>query len=278
LQQNDRTNEPLFSHPNERDKLVKPVLAFVGAIAWFFALSANAQVANAADIKCLWPNEMRPVLADVIPQFERATGHKVKAEWGTSEEIAERLGKGEAADVVIVASPQADDLRKRGGIVSGSQREIGKIGVGVFVCKGESKPDIGSVEAFKQSLLAAKSLAYVDPSSERSSGRYVKELVEKLGIADDVKGKTKLAASGEALNDIVANREAEIGINPISAIRAERRVELVGPLPAAIQSHTRYTAALGAKGSRARAGRELIRFLTSQRAQAAMQAKGLETR
>src|SRR5262245_21710262 len=144
---------------NEGDKLVtRPLLVFaskfIGAIAFLAALAASSGLAHAVDIKCLWPNELRPVLADVIPQFQRATGHRVKAEWGSSEEVARRLDKGEAVDVVIVAAPEADELRKEGRIVAGSRREIGKVGVGVLVCKGESKPDISSVEAFKQSLLA----------------------------------------------------------------------------------------------------------------------------
>src|SRR4051812_12981725 len=156
------------------------------------ALAALPRAANAADIKCLWPNALRPVLSDIIPQFERATGHKVKAEWGTSQALTDRVSKGEVVDVVIVPSPQISELQKEGKVASGTQREIGKVGVGVFVCKGESKPNIGSVEAFKASLLAARSVAYVDPGSGRRSGASMKDLVEKLGIADELKAKTKL--------------------------------------------------------------------------------------
>ena len=152
---------------------------------------------------------------------------------------------------------------------------MARVGVGVMVKAGAPAPDISSVEAFKRALFAAKSVAYIDPASGGSSGIYVAGLLDKLGIADQVKPKAKLKKGGYVA-DLIASGEAELGIHQISEIVTVKEVTLIGPLPAEIQNYTVYAAGIGAGAKDAEAAKALIKALTGPAAAAVLKSKGME--
>ena len=232
--------------------------------------------ARAAEIKLLCAVALQPGMVALIPDFEKSSGHKVTIAYGTAGAVADRVQKGEAADIVISAAPLTDQLQAQGKVVAGSRVVIAKVGVGVFVRKGAAKPDISSADAFKRSMLATKSIAYPDPAGGGASGIYVASLLERLGIAMEMKPKTKLFPPTEVLYASVASGDVEIGFNQISEILAQPTVELAGPLPSAIQNYTQFVPGIVAGSSQADAGRALVTFLSSPAAQAVLKAKGFE--
>ena len=246
------------------------------AICGALLAAISASVASAAEIKVLSPLAMRGVMPDVAPQFERSSGHKLMIEYATVGVITERLLKGEAADVAIVSGPQMEELQKQGKIVAGSKGDIARVGVGVFVRASAPKPDIGSVDAFKRALLNAKSVSYGDPAVGGVSGVHMARLVERIGIAAEVKGKTKLLPNSQAVLEAVAKGEVEIGIGLTSDTALVSSVDLLGALPAEIQNFTIYAAGIPASSKQADAAKALIGFLSSAAAQAVLKAKGFE--
>jgi molybdate transport system substrate-binding protein len=229
--------------------------------------------AAAADIKVLTAGAFKQVVLAMLPDFEKTTGHKVVLDNDTVGALAKRIDGGEAFDVAILSPAALDKLAKAGKVAPGATA-LAKVGVGVVVKEGAPRPDISTVAAFKAALLAAKSVAYIDPAAGGSSGIYVAGLLDRLGIADVVKPKAKLIKGG-AVADHVANGEAEIGIHQISEILPVKGAVLVGPLPAEIQNFTVYAAGVGA-GARDRAAAEaLVKYLAGPAAAAVLKAKGM---
>jgi molybdate transport system substrate-binding protein len=148
---------------------------------------AAASRARASEIKLLSASALHPVIDALIPDFEKSSGHKVTVADGTAGAVADRVQKGEAADIVTSSVPMIDRLQAQGKVVAGDRVIIAKVGVGAFVRKGAAKPDISSVDAFKRSMLAARSIAYPDPAGGGASGIYVARLLERLGISAEMK-------------------------------------------------------------------------------------------
>jgi molybdate transport system substrate-binding protein len=251
---------------NQVSKL--PVLAM-------FCASMACGHARAAEIKCLFPLAFRSSLSDLIPQFEKSTGNTVTIDYATIGALTERLKKGEIADVAIVSDRQFNELQGQGTLVAGTRINVVKLGDGAFVRRGAPKPDISSVEAFTHALLETKAIAYIDPAAGAPSGIYMAKLMEHLGIAGQMTPKTKLS-SAKSLCDVVVRGNAEIGFIQITELLAEPRVELLGPLPSAIQDYTTYAAGVVAAGKQPGAGQTLIAFITSPSALAVMKARGFE--
>jgi len=215
-------------------------------------------------------------MAELVPKFEASSGHKVTFDWGTVGGMAERVRQGEAADVVIAAGPQVEALEKVGKVVAGSRTDLAKAGVGVFVRKGAVKPDIGSVDAFKRAMLAAKSIGWNDPAAGAPVSIYMLVLFERLGIAAEMKDRTVTFKQRSERFEAVARGDVEIGFNQVSEILAAPGVDLVGPLPPAIQHYTLFTAAIVASSKEQDASRALLRFVSSPDARAVMKAKGFD--
>ena len=239
-----------------------------------FGIAAGS-TARAAEIKLLCAVALQPAMIALIPEFEKSSGHKVTIAYGTAGAVANRVQKGEAADIVISAGPVIDQLQAQGKVVADSRVTIAKVGVGVFVRKGAAKPDISSADAFKRSMLAARSIAYPDPAGGGASGIYVARLLERLGIAAEMKPKTKLSTL-ETLYASVASGEVEIGFNQISENLVRSTVELAGPLPSAIQNYTQFVPGIVTGSSQTDAARALVTFLSSPAAQTVLKAKGFE--
>jgi molybdate transport system substrate-binding protein len=247
-------------------------LAFA-SIAWMLAVGT----VPAAEIKVLSGSAIEATMAELIPLFEKSTGHRVTFDFnGTIGGMADRVLKGEAADVVIVSRSQVDNLEKQGKVTPGSQTDIAKVGVGLFVLKGAPKPDIGTVEAFKRAMLAAKSIGYNDPAAGAPVSIYLIGLFERLNIAADMTPKTTVFKERADRFGAVARGDVEIGFNQVSEIVVTPSVDLVGPLPAAIQNFTLFAAGLVASSKEPDAGKALIQFLASPNSQETWRAKGFE--
>jgi molybdate transport system substrate-binding protein len=230
---------------------------------------------KAAEIKLLSASALHPAIDALMPEFEKFSGHNVTVAYGTAGAVADRIQKGEAADVVTSSVPMIDGLKAQGKLVAGDRVVIAKVGVGAFVRRGAAKPDISSVDAFKRAMLSAGSIAYPAPAGGGASGIYVASLLERLGIAAEMKPKTKLSTLA-TLYTSVASGEVEIGFNQVSEILAQPTVELAGPLPSAIQNYTQFAPGIVSGTSHADAARALVTFLSSPPAQAVLKAKGFE--
>jgi molybdate transport system substrate-binding protein len=231
--------------------------------------------AAAAEIKVLTAGAFKQVLLMLVPDFEKQTGHKVIVQNDTVGALAKRIEGGEVFDLAVLTPAAVNDLSSKGKFVAGSRTNLGRVGVGVVVKEGAPKPDISSVDAFKKALLAAKSVAYIDPAAGGSSGIYVAGLLDRLGVAAEVKPKAKLIPGG-AVAEHIARGEAELGIHQISEILPVKGVTLVGPLPADIQNYTIYAAGLGAHGKESEAAKALLKTLSGPAAADVLKSKGME--
>jgi len=249
------------------------------ALGFVCFVIAPATTAKADDITLLSAVALRPAIDALMPDFERYFGHKVTVGYGTAGGVADRIQKGETVDLVISSVPIIDRLQAQGKVAVGGVGNrviIAKVGVGAFVRKDAPKPDISSADAFKRSMLAATSIAYPDPAGGGASGVYVASLLERMGIAAEMKPKTTLLPPTEALYGSVASGNVEIGFNQISEIKAQPTVELAGPLPSEIQNYTQFAPGIVAGSNQADAAQALISYLLSPAAQAVLKAKGFE--
>jgi molybdate transport system substrate-binding protein len=244
-------------------------------VTCFATFAIGAQMVRAAEIKVLTAGAMRAVVAAVVADFEKHTGHKVALDNDTAGGLAKRIDGGETFDVAIITPAVVDDLAKKGKILPGSRIDLAKVGMGVAIKQGAPAPDIGTVDAFKATLLAAKSVAYIDPKAGGSSGIYFDKLLDRLGIADQVRAKAKLKAGGYVA-ELVASGEAEIAIHQISEIVPVKGVTLVGPLPAEIQNATVYAGGIGAAARDGVAAKALIDFLAGPATDSILTSKGMQ--
>jgi molybdate transport system substrate-binding protein len=245
-------------------------LAAMLVFAWAGAASA------ATEIKVLSPGSTEAAFSELIPQFEKASGNTIKIGYGPAGALAKRVAKGEAADVAILGEAQIDALQKQGKFVPGTAAVLIKVGIGVFVRKGDPKPDIGTVNAFIASLSRARTIAYADPKLGGSASILVDDMLKSLDVTGSIGGRTKLVPPAKPLLNLVAAGGIDFGFNPIPEILSDPRVELVGPLPAQIQRYTRYTAALVTGSNQADGYMALLAFLSSPPAVAVLKARGFE--
>jgi molybdate transport system substrate-binding protein len=241
------------------------------------AFGSIAFGASAAEVKVIAGSAITPIMNELIPRFEASTGHKVIPDFdGAIGAMTERLLNGEAADVAIVSGEQIDRLVRAGKVVPGSRVDIAKVGVGVFVRKGATRPDIGSVDAFKRTMMAAKSIGYNDPAAGAPVSIYLIGLFDRLDIAGEMKRKTVVFKKRSERFEAVARGDVEIGFNQISEIVAAPGVDLVGPLPESIQRYTLFSSGIVQTSSKKDAGTSFVRHITSAEARAIWQAKGFE--
>jgi len=229
-------------------------------------------VAHADEIKVLASGALEEIGHELIPEFEKSSGQKVTVTWTGTVKIKERIEAGEVFDLVIVGAPEVDKFIAAGKMIPGSRVDLAKSGVGVAVKAGAPKPDISSGEAVKKAMLAAKSVAY----SSGPSGVYVQALIQKLGIADEVKPKAKQTVSGTRVGQYLARGEAELGFQQISELIHETGIDYVGPLPPDIQNFTNFSSGIGA-GSKAQAAAKALQvFFTTPAAGDVIRKNGME--
>jgi molybdate transport system substrate-binding protein len=253
-------------------------------VRWFsfigVATLSMAGEASAADVRVLISSGFFGVYSELGPAFERASGHHLVTTRGPSmgdspEAIPARLARGEAADVVILDGAAADKLGERGLVRLDSKTEFARSLIGMVVRAGDAKPDIGSVEALRSTLLAAKSIAY----SDSGSGTYLSTILfAKLGIADEIAGKSRKVRgppSGEPVAALVARGEAEIGFQQVSELIHVPGISFVGPLPAEVQPIFSFAGVLTSTVQQPDAAGALLRFLASAEAAPVISKAGL---
>jgi molybdate transport system substrate-binding protein len=220
----------------------------------------GAGSADAAELKLQVSNALKSSMEELAPQFEKASGNTLSITFGAAAEIKTAIEKGAPVDVAILTSAVTDDLIKEGKLTAAGRADIARAGAGVAARKGAPKPDIGTTEAFKHTLLEAKSIAYV---AAGATAPYILSVFDRLGIADQVKPKLKPQPTSNPAAKAVANGEAELGITQISEILPYTGAELVGPMPPELQLYTVFPAAVAANSKEADAAKALIKFLTA---------------
>jgi molybdate transport system substrate-binding protein len=239
------------------------------------ALGAGLMLGNAtsqaAEISVMSTVAYRDAYLELLPAFERASGHKVTTQWLPTVEVLRRIKGGETVDLVLMAAGGIDELASAGKIVAGSKAAFVKSGIGIAARAGAVRPDVGSIDGFKRTLLSAKSVAY----STGPSGNYLVGLFERLGITAEIKAKTRLI-QGEPVGDVVARGDAEIGFQQIPEILPVKGIQYLGPLPPEIQFVTVFAAGLHAAAKQGEAARAWVAFLKSPDAAALYRKFGME--
>jgi len=245
------------------------VKTLVTAVA---ALLATVSV-SAAEIKVLASNGVREALLELTPAFERETGNKLVITFGLAAALKRQIEAGEAFDLAILTSAGIEDLAKQGKVDAASRAPIARSGVGIGIKKGAPRPDIGTPDAFKRTLLSAKSITW---AKEGQSGIYFAGLLERIGIAEQIKPKAVVAPSGAVVGKLVAAGEVELGVILVNELMAAPGVEVLGPLPAELQNYTVFHAGVGVGSKDSSAAKALIKFLTTPAAGAVFKKKGQE--
>jgi molybdate transport system substrate-binding protein len=217
--------------------------------------------AQAAEIKVMSAIGMQSVMEDLGPKFERASGHKLAITFGSAGAVVKRVQGGETADVVVITRQGIESLVKDGKAAAGDVTDIARSGMGVVVRKGAPKPDISSPEALKRTLLAAKTITYGNPAQGGASGIHFAKVLERLGIAEEMKAKTVFPPKPGTDPLLVANGEAEIGVNQLQELIRFAGIEIVGPLPGDLQNTLVFSAAIITSTTDTEAGKALIKFL-----------------
>jgi molybdate transport system substrate-binding protein len=213
----------------------------------------------------------------LIPEFEKASGNTVTMETGAAGRMVARIEKGEAVDVAIVTPAQIEKLVSQTKVVSGSQVNVAKVGMGLAASKTAATPDIHSLEGFKQALIAAKSIGHTDPAGGASSAIYAAKLLASLDIAPELKSKIRVYTSNEKLFEAVGKGDIELGFGQLTEIVATPQVVLVGPLPRPIQNYSIFAAGVAATAKDPDLAQAFVSFLSTPAAIALMKAKGIES-
>jgi molybdate transport system substrate-binding protein len=258
---------PPNNEPNPEGSSMNPIT--IAAAATMLLLSASC---GAAEIKVLSTQATEEAYRELVPQFEKESGHKVTTVFTGTLDVQKRIAAGETYDLIIMAGPAIDEYIKTGKVMAGSRVDLAKSGVGVAVRAGAPKPDIGTTEALKKTLLAAKSIGY----STGPSGVYLTGLFQRLGVANEIAPKLKQTPTGVFVGTLVASGEAEIGFQQVSELSHFPGVDFVGPLPAEVQQATTFASGLQVGAKEPDAAKALVRFLTAPTAAAAYRKRGLE--
>ncbi|HJQ61902.1 MAG TPA: substrate-binding domain-containing protein [Burkholderiales bacterium] len=225
-----------------------------------------------AAVKVMCSNSMRGVMEEILPQFEKSSGHKIAISYDPAKLMLKRIRSGETADLAIIGAGAIGELAKE-GIVAPDTRVLARSSIGMAVRSGAPKPDISSIEAFKAAILNAQSVAY---TIDGASGMHFADLIERLGIAEAVQAKARRQPGG-LVGELVARGEAEIAIQQISELMAVRGVEVIGPIPQALQKTTVVAAGIFSTAPEADAARALLAFVSTPAAAEVIKAKGLES-
>jgi molybdate transport system substrate-binding protein len=237
-------------------------------------LLAAAAVGEAAEVRVISAGAVRAIVSELARAYEQETGNTVTLTFGTMGVVRQKLAS-DPADVVIMSDTVIEDTMAKGGVVAGSRTDIARTGMGIGVREGAPRPDISSAEALKQALLAATSIVYVDPAQGATSGIHFAGVLQRLGIADAVKAKTRLVPGGYPA-ELVAKGEVELVAHQISEIVPVKGVTLVGPLPKELQKVTIYAAGVAAKSAAPDLARGFIAFLTRPAIKARFAEAGLD--
>jgi molybdate transport system substrate-binding protein len=241
----------------------------VAVTALFFSFVSAAW---AADIRLFASGALKEAYIEVIPAFENSSGHKVRLEWSSTTEIRKRVSAGEIHDLVILGDSGTEALIRDGKLVGTTRAVFAKSGISIAVRAGAPRPEIGSADALRKVLLAAKSVGY----SEGASGTYLVGMFQKLGIYDQVRAKAVLAGANIPVGGKVASGEAEIGFHQLSELLPVKGIDIIGPLPPDLQYLTVFSGAIHAAATDRAAASALIVFLTAPASREVLKKHGLQ--
>jgi molybdate transport system substrate-binding protein len=249
-------------------------LSRIAAMLAALAFLVPAGRAGAAEVKVLSTVALRDAWHELQPKFERS-GHKLTLVLGTSGGINKRVAEGETGDVIVSTSSGIEGLAKDGKVAAGTIAPVAKSQVGLAVLKGAPRPDISTPESLKQTLLAAKAVAYSDPAGGGASGIHLAKVLERLGIAQQVNARAKLGRAVPNAEAVVKG-EADIAVQQVPELLAVPGVEVIGPLPGDLQNTTAFSAAVLSTSKDPAAAKALVDFLRSPETAALLKAKGFE--
>ncbi|MDP9902692.1 substrate-binding domain-containing protein [Variovorax ginsengisoli] len=236
--------------------------------------AALSLAAQADTVKVLTAGAFKQVVLAAVPAFEARTGHKVEIQNDTAGALGRRIATGEAFDVVVLTTGALQPLGASGRVAANSIVPLGKVGIGVAVKAGAPEPKIDTEEAFKQALLGARKVAYIDPTSGGSSGIYLDGLFQRMGIADAIRAKAVLVPGGLVAERLVTG-EADLAVHQVSEILPVQGVSFVGPLPEAVQNYTVYAGGVAGDAAHAAAAREFLASLAAPERVETLRAKGM---
>lgn len=254
---------------------MKRSLGFLAAGFAALVFLSQAGIVNAAEIKVLNALGFKDVVDDLSPKFERASKHKLSIKFGTLGQIVKMVQSGETADVVIIPKQGIDSLVKGGKAAATNVTVLARSEIVVFVRKGAPKPDVSTPEALKRALLAAKSISYGNPADGGASGIHFAKVLDRLGIAGEVKSKTVYSKPGRDAGDIIANGTAELGVTQLQVVMPVSGIEVAGPLPGDLQLATVFAAAIMNSAKNPAAAKALVNFLRTPEAAKVIKAKGM---
>ena len=247
-------------------------VAAAAALTSFALLGAGA-LAGAAEVRLFSSNAMTDVLAELIPEYERSSGNKVVATIEPTSAIVNRIRNGETADVVVLIRQSIQELQRAGRIVPGSEADLARTSLGIAVKAGTPKPDIGSIDGLRATVLRANSIAL---SEVGASGMHFRQVLDRLGLAEAVRPKLKLLPGAARTAELVARGEADLAVQMMSELQGVPGAEVVGPLPGELHYQIVLAAGLDAKAREPAAGADLIRFLSSPEVTPVLRKKGME--
>jgi molybdate transport system substrate-binding protein len=257
------------------EQMKRLITVIITAVSLLFPAIAlpGGHAAKAAEVKVMAGAAMSGVIGELGPQFERATGHKLVMQYGLSGAFKRQIEGGEAFDLAIIAPVALDDLIKQGKIAADTRADIVRVGMGVAVRAGAPKPDVSSVDAFKSTLINAKSVTY---APEGATGIHLAKVLERLGITEQVKAKTKPQQDPARIPQAVADGEAELGFAVTNILLSVKGVELAGLFPPELQNYVVQTAGVSSGAKEPEAAKALIKFLMTPEATSVIKAKGME--
>ena len=250
-------------------------LAAAVEFSFLLALGAAASAVEAAEVKVMSTVALTPTLDELIPKYEGSTGNQLMVIYSTIAELKKRIDVGETADVMILSRPVLNGLRTQGKIAQGSIVNVGRSYVAIGVRSGAPKPDISTAGKLKTALLATKSISYADPARGGASGVYFAKVLDRLGIADQMKSKTVLVPGAEP-GQLVARGEVEMCVAQASEIAAVQGAEVVGPLPGDLNNAIVFAVGIGSISKNPAAAKSLIELLTGPAGAVVLKSKGMD--
>ena len=245
------------------------LLIYAGLLACF----AQSTPAQSGELRVMISDGMKPVVEELTPQIEQATGRKLAAEFNSSKNLREKIQAGEPFDAAIVTTEVLNDLIEKGKVASAGRADIARTGIGVGVRAGAPKPDIRTTEALKRTFLDAKSIGF-NPTGASSAPTY--DMFARLGITEAIKPKLMLESEAGLPQRNVASGKTELVISLVPEIQFFPGVDLVGPVPSDFQSYVNFAAGIAANAHDAEGAKALIRFLSGPKIVPVLKSKGME--
>ena len=250
-----------------------PIKLIVAGVA---ILSSLSSIANSAEIRVLAALGIKEVIDDLKPQYERTTNHRLLVTFDTMGGAVKRIQTGDNADIIIIPQQGIDSLIKSGKAAAGGTTVIARSGIAVAIRKGAPKPDISTADAFRRTLLSAKSITYSDPALGGASAIHFVKVLDRLGISNEMKPKTILSKAGTETAELVANGKAELGVNQLQVLIAVTGIDIAGPIPGDLQATTVFSAVATSNAKNIDGIKALIAYLRTPEAAALIKSKGME--